>query len=253
MTTWPPRYSTTADVMREHIMQRNFSGLNGKVHCVLVLSEEEVCHTYSREAACKLMAAMDEMGVEVILDKGNIRSHKKLIPTLEKYPDNPILVVDDDVIQRAAWLRTFWEDNKKYPDTIIYGQSLSRISVENGIIHEKRSIMPSSIAGKESIDLKPASGAAGTLFPAHTFTDERFFDRELFMKVSPTSDETWQYAFAMIEHPKFRCLSKCNMTTFAGANQECALWNTNRNLYDKIHNDIANAVPEYLEALQRLL
>ena len=253
MTTWPPRYSTTASVMQEHIFQRKASGLEDKVHCVLVLSEEEACSTYSRENACKLMAAMDEMGVEVIIDKGNIRSHKKLIPTIEKYPNNPILVVDDDAIQRAAWLSTYVEDHAMYPDTIIYGQSQSRISVNDGIIHEERSMMPSSRAGKESIDLKPASGAAGTLFPAHTFKDERFYDRELFMKVSPTSDETWQYAFAMIEHPKFRCLSKCNMTTFAGANQECALFNTNRNLYDKIHNDIAKAVPDYLEALQRLL
>lgn len=253
MTTWPPRYTTTAEVMACYIQQRHKSGLDEKVHCVLVFSEEEACSTYSRQNACKLMAAMDEMGVEVIIDKGNIRSHKKLIPTLEKYPNNPILVVDDDVIQRDAWLSTYIEDHSIYPDTIIYGQSQSRISVKDGIIHEERSIMPSSKAGKESIDLKPASGAAGTLFPAHTFTDERFFDRELMMKVSPSSDETWQYAFAMIEHPKFRCLSRCNLTTFANANQDCALFKTNRNLYDKTHNDIARAVPDYLEALERLL
>lgn len=253
MTTWPPRFTSAVVAMSSIIEQRKEDSLADKVHCVLVLSEEEVSSTYTRKAACELMRKMDEIGVEVIIDRGNIRSHKKLLPTHVKYPCNPILVVDDDVLQRKGWLRTFVNDHKKFRNDIIFGQSSSRMTVSNGIIHEERTPMPCSRAGKWSVNLKPANGAAGTLYPAGTFSDDRFYDRKLMMKVSPSSDETWQYAFAMIEHPSFRCLSGCNMPMSAGARQDCALWNTNKDLYDKIHNDIARAVPDYLEALERLL
>lgn len=253
MTTWPPRFTSAVVAMSSIIEQRKEDSLADKVHCVLVLSEEEVSSTYTRQAACELMRKMDEIGVEVIIDRGNIRSHKKLLPTHVKYPCNPILVVDDDVLQRKGWLRTFVNDHKKFRNDIIFGQSCSRMTVSNGIIHEERTPMPCSRAGKWSVNLKPANGAAGTLYPKGTFSDDRFYDRKLMMKVSPSSDETWQYAFAMIEHPSFRCLSGCNMPMSAGARQDCALWNTNKDLYDKIHNDIARAVPDYLEALERLL
>lgn len=253
MTTWPPRFTSAVAAMSEIVEQRKAYNLADKVHCVLTLSEEEVSATYSRQEACELMRKMDEIGVEVIIDRGNIRSHKKLMPTLAKYPCNPILVVDDDCIQREGWLNTFVCDHSKHPDDIIYGTSRSRMTVNNGIIHEERKHLTCSKAGEWSVNLKPANGAAGTLYPACTFNDDRFFDRKLMMTVSPSSDETWQYAFAMIEHPSFRCLSDCNFPYNACARQDCALWNTNRNLYDKIHNDIAHAVPDYLEALERLL
>ena len=85
MTTWPPRYSTTADVMGA-IVEQIEPDMRDRVHCVLVLSEEECSSTNNRLQACLLMDTMEDMGVEVIIDCGNIRSHKKLMPTLEKYP-----------------------------------------------------------------------------------------------------------------------------------------------------------------------
>ena len=253
MTTWPPRFSSAIVAMSSIIQQRKNASLTDDVHCVIVLSEEEVCSTSTRSSACRLIDKMEKLGVEVIIDKGNIRSHKKLIPTLEKYPNNPILVVDDDSIQREGWLKTFVDNHRRYPDAIIYGQSRSRISICNGEIREENSYLTYGRPGESSIDLKPASGASGTLYPAHTFTDERFFDRELMMRVSPSSDETWQWAFAIINRSKFRCLSSHNLPYSAGANQECALYHTNRNLYNKIHNDIANAIPEYYAALEEAL
>ena len=99
MTT--PRFTSAVVAMSSIIEQRKEDSLADKVHCVLVLSEEEVSSTYHQ--ACELMRKMDEIGVEVIIDRGNIRSHKKLMPALGKYPCNPILVVDDDVLQRKGW------------------------------------------------------------------------------------------------------------------------------------------------------
>lgn len=252
MTTWPPRFAVAYEAMAVIVEQVKYGNLQDRVHCVMVLSEEEACATETRRAACHLMCEMYKLGVEVIIDRGNIKSHKKLIPTLEKYPNNPILVVDDDNVQWPGWLKTFVSDHDKHPDDIIYGQSLSHIELQGDRIVEVREQgIPFENAGKVTVNMKPANGSAGTLYPAHTFTDPRFFDRELFMRLSPTSDETWQWAFAKIVGKTFRQMSGNNMPMLLGAPPDSALWHINKDKYTDIHNAIAAEIPEYLQALKK--
>ena len=106
-------------------------------------------------------------------------------------------------------------------------------------------------AGKVTSNMKPANGAAGTIYPPHTFTDPRFFDRELFMRLSLTSDETWQWAFAKIAGKTFRQMSGNNMPMMLGAPPDSALFHLNKEKYTDIHNAIAKEIPEYLEALKK--
>ena len=251
MTTWPPRFAVARQAMAAIVEQVKADNLHDRVHLVMVLSEDEVCYAETRSEACELISKMEKLGVEIIYDRGNIRSHKKLIPTLEKYPNNPILVVDDDNAQCKGWLKTFVVDHDQHPDDIIYGQSLSRVELQGDRIVETRVPFAYEQTGNVTVNMKPASGAAGTLYPAHTFTDPRFFDRELFMRLSPTSDETWQWAFAKIVGKTFRQLSGCNIPFMLSAPPDSALWHINKDKYTDIHNAIAAEIPEYLEALKK--
>lgn len=250
MTTWPPRYKDAMEAMYRIVEQRDADRLRDDVHCVLVLSKEE-CKENVREAN-ELKAYMDWLGVEVIYDSGNIRSHKKLIPTIEQYPDYPVLVVDDDGLQAEHWLSTFVADHRKHPTDIIYGMSLSRVFLFDGKIVDDYGNIPHTIQipGEVSTDKKPASGASGTLYPAHTFTDPRFFDRKLMMRLSPTSDEVWSFAFAKMARRTFRCLSQCNYPQIMDSNQDVALFKVNYGHYNEIHNAIAQEFPEYVESLK---
>jgi len=243
MTTWPPRAKDALVAMSVIAQQREKCNLQDYFHLVLVLSDEE---NFEKSDLINKMRAMD---VEVLYDKGNIRSHKKLIPTIEKYPDNPILVVDDDAIQHDWWLSTFLKDHQEKPNDIIFGQSRSRIVCTNSHIHEVAADFVPGICYK---DMKPSSGAAGTLYPAGTFSDSRFFDRKLFMRLSPSSDEVWQWVFATIKGCNFRSLSGANYPTSFGACQAVSLFSENKDKYDNIHNLIASEVPEYLEAIKQI-
>lgn len=247
MTTWPPRFSDALTAMRHLIQQRNTDGLQSRIHPVLVLSQDEV--NQARQQAGNLAMEMKKMRVQILYDKGNIRSHKKLIPVIEKFPDNPVLVVDDDILQAPGWLRTFVEDHDRHPNDIIYGQGNSRVFVKDFHIIEEWGAVSFYSPGDVTIGVKPASGAAGTLYPPHTFTDPRFFDRNLLMKLSPTSDETWQYAFAMMAGKRFRMLSDSFFPSMFGSNQQVALCNYNKDRYTEIHNRIWSAIPEYLHSL----
>lgn len=252
MTTWPPRFAVAQQAMAAIVGQVKADNLHDRVHLAMVLSEDEVCYAETRSEACELIGKMEKLGVEVILDRGNIKSHKKLIPTLEKYPNNPVLVVDDDNEQWTGWLKTFISDYDQHPNDIIYGQSLSHVELQGDrIVEVREQSIPFENAGKVTYNMKPANGAAGTIYPAHTFTDPRFFDRNLFMRLSPTSDETWQWAFAKIAGKTFRLMSGNNMPMMLGAPPDSALWHINKDKYTDIHNAIASEIPEYLQALKK--
>lgn len=246
MTTWPPRGRSCIEAYMNIVQQR----YSEPVKFILVLSKDE----WTAESSKTIVDAMNGMDVQVMWDDGNRLSHKKLMPVLERYPNEDILVVDDDVTHQDGWLQTFINDHKKHPKDIIYGVSISKVEIIDGRIFEDtvhRGLYVSQ--GKVTRNEKPANGAAGTLYPAGTFTDQRFFDRKAYMKLCPTSDETWQWAWAVIEGRKHRCLSGCNFPHALNANQECALWNINRNKYSNYHNAIAEAYPEYKEKLLSLI
>ena len=49
----------------------------------------------------------------------NIRSYKKLIPALEKYPDTLIVTADDDIFYRPDWLKILYDAHAENPDCLV--------------------------------------------------------------------------------------------------------------------------------------
>ena len=139
-------------------------------------------------------------GIEIIWYKKNIRSHKKLIPTLKKYPNNPILIIDDDNKRDDGFIQAFLDDHKKYPNDIIFGYSRFVFNKNYKFMKRKK------IKENEYILARPSNGLGGTLYPPNTFTDKRFFYENIFMKLPPSSDEIWQWCFVIIENKNFRKL-----------------------------------------------
>lgn len=245
MTTWPIRCQNAVEAMRSIVFQQH----TVPVKYMLALSLEE-----KDGIPDSVLNAMRDMGVEVIWDNGNVKSHKKLMPAIERYPDSPIIVVDDDMLQKDGWLQAFIDDHIAHPYDIIYGQSGSVVEIHadrifEGIAQRGNYTTPGAV----TFNVKPANGSAGTLYPAGTITDPRFFDRSLYMRLSPTSDETWQWAFAVMAGRTFRCLSSHNYPDVGSADQRCALFKQNIFQYTKIHNDIACVMPEYKVKLQELI
>ena len=253
MTTWPPRAQSAVNAMRYLVKQKH----SVPVRFVLALSLDEWNYDGLRTSLPSpkdLLRQMEVLGVEVLWESGNTFSHKKLMPTLNKYHNSAIIVVDDDVRQQDGWLQTFIDDHTAHPTDIIYGSSTSRVDIINNRIVEgmaQRNIYINP--GKVTYSIKPANGASGTLYPANTFTDSRFFDKSLYMHLCPTSDETWQWAWAVIESRQHRCLSDHNHPSLIESNQECALWHINRDIYTMYHNNIAREIPIYKDKLQSLI
>ncbi len=238
MTSFPPRIKDVAKVWFS-IFQQNVD--KEQYHCVLVLAEPEFPNK-EKDLPIDLQTIINNGLVELIWHPTNIKSHKKLMPTLAKYPNADILVIDDDVIRPQGWLKCFIEDHKKYPEDIITGLITFRL-YNNTFTRFSNERTGNTNYGKIIPDGRPANGHGGTLYPAHTFNDQRFFDENLFMKLSPSSDESWQFFFNRLEHKNIRLISKAfNIWNFVKGSQEqrTALWRVNvpNNGYDKIWNNL---------------
>lgn len=174
MTSYPGRIHCVKDAMESITSQGK--GLN--CHYVLVLAEPEFPNKES-DLPIDLLDFINNEGVELIWYPKNIRSHKKLIPTLKKYPNNAILVTDDDVIRQEGWLQMFVDDHAKYPNDVIAG-AIAWYFSKNLILKRfdtLKCVNTGPINGIPNIIYRfarPANGLGGTLYPAYTFTDPMF-------------------------------------------------------------------------------
>ena len=244
MTSYPKRIKYVAKAFAS-ILMTNVP--KNEYHCVLTLSKLEF-PKLEKDLPDDLQVIIASDLIEVIWTEDNQRSHKKLMPTLAKYPNDPILIIDDDVYRTEAWLRSFIETHKKYPHDIIVGAFWKKFVLKNNDVVETTCMndtyKTTKYAGKIMKGYKPANGTGGTLYPPGTFQDQRFFDKDLYMKLSPSSDETWQFCFNIIERRTFRQLPIAHNERFIGDSQKFAM-NKNGERYKQIYQDLYKAFPEF--------
>lgn len=203
---------------------------------ILWLAEDE----YSPENIPSSLAALQAYGLEIGYCK-DIRSYKKLIPTLKAYPEHTIITVDDDVIYPSDHIEKLYEASKKYPDTVICHLA-HRVAFEEGN-NERQSTAniasyknwPTAISNKEpAVDVFPV-GMGGVLYPVNCL-DEEVLNEEAFTKLCPHADDIW---FKLMAHKK-GTLSKVLDEPMALSeylhipdSQQSALWHVNY-----VHNDV---------------
>ena len=224
-------------------------------HCVLVLATPQFP---GKKLPNDLKKLIDSGEVELIWHPTDIKSHKKLMPVLKKYPDNPILVIDDDIIRREGWLRTFITDHQRHPNDIIAGTF--QFFLDKDLQFQRMmDFKEENAKGKNGVPnivfnfARPANGCAGTLYPAHTFTDPRFFDEKLFMRLSPTSDESWQFCFNIMADKTMRQTSvlfdESKDVLPNTQNMQTALFRVNRSKYPEIFEKLYQEFPEFKRKL----
>lgn len=127
-------------------------------------------------------------GVEFMFCE-DIRSYKKLIPTLRLYPNNVIITVDDDLYYNRhliEWLlASYTHSNKR----VIFGTNATRVTSSDGH-YLPYSQWESNRSGSSELCL---IGCGGILYPPSVF-DEEILKKELFMSLAPTADDLWFWA-----------------------------------------------------------
>lgn len=257
LTSWPKRIKFVPKVLYS-LLNQNID--KSKYHIVLVLAEPEFPNL-ENDLPSDLRLFLDNDLIEIIWYKHNILSHKKLMPTLAKYPDNAIIVTDDDILRPKDWLATFITDYEKYPNDILVGACVFGIEFNNEKFNPCKKIRYDDISlyGKIITNRRPANGFGGVLYPPHTFNDERFYDEALMMKLSEYSDESWQFCFNIIENKTLRYISKFGKfheyllpDIFESSMSKIRLSNKSK-WYDVIFENLFKEFPEFEKKLREKL
>lgn len=135
----------------------------------------------------------------------DIRSYKKLIPTLKRYPDACIITTDDDIYYEKNWLKKLYEEHKKYPNDVCC-HLVYKITHDNDKINTyQKWIHNYKIYDSDrSIFLL---GASGVLYPKGVFYKD-ILNNDLFMKLAPIADDMWFWFMVNLNEKSIRQIKK---------------------------------------------
>lgn len=134
-------------------------------------------------------------GLEVRIYKPDIRSYKKLIPTLLEFPNDIIITIDDDIIYDFNLIEKLIRSYSENPSYIHAARTHVMTFDNDGNLKNYADWRwMNSLAEKNSHLF--FTGVGGVLYPPHSL-DQEVFNEEVFTKIAPTADDVWFNAMAL--------------------------------------------------------
>ena len=137
------------------------------------------------------VAALRTKGVEIRYCE-DMKSYKKLLPTLTLCPDEPILTIDDDVIYPKALVAQFWQEHGTHPTAII------ATHVYDADRTKPYAQWSDAQAGSQALTYF-AVGAGSIFYPAHCLP-MTMMNYALAAKYAPLADDVWFWAASIVTH-----------------------------------------------------
>lgn len=136
---------------------------------------------------------LQDRGLEIAFCK-DIRSYKKLVPALCKYPNDAIITIDDDLIYEYDLLEHLIVAYQKCPD-YIYCHRAHKISFN------KEQLDKYNQWGWEQVSDTPShynfpTGCGGVLYPPHSL-DSEVTNESVFLDICKYADDVWFKAMAL--------------------------------------------------------
>ncbi|WP_405398539.1 glycosyltransferase family A protein [Maribacter sp. Asnod2-G09] len=124
-------------------------------------------------------------------------SHRKLIHSLELFPNDIIVTCDDDMLYRPNWLRLLHEEHLSHPKKIIANQTRYITYKKTGELQSYKSWVFDRYSKFKSSAVIPI-GAEGVLYPPNSLS-EKVTDSTLFLELAPKADDLWFKAMAYLK------------------------------------------------------
>ncbi|WP_334084301.1 hypothetical protein [Helicobacter typhlonius] len=178
---------------------------------ILWLSRDEFL--YKEKDLPQSVLRFTNYGLQIRWCEGNIKSYKKLIPTLREYADCIIVTADDDVCYPHDWLLRLYSAYKTTPQYIHCHRAHRIIFDENGEIlpYMKWQLRISHKHTYPSF-LNFFTGVGGVLYPPHCLYND-VLKEELFLRLAPLQDDFWFFAMALLNGVKINVVED-NYTEF---------------------------------------
>jgi len=135
----------------------------------------------------------------------DIGPYTKLIPALKEFPDDIIVTADDDIYYPRNWLELLYNAYLKEPQYIHCHRAHSITFDENKNIN-KYSKWTAEVSNVDLSFCNFITGSGGILYPPKSFYKD-VLNEQLFLKLSPTADDIWFWAMAVLNNTKINVIT----------------------------------------------
>ncbi len=152
---------------------------------ILWLSQDE----WTDSTLPKHVAQLKRYGVEIRFCE-DMRSYKKLLPTLLLLPDEDIITVDDDILYPKSLIHYLIDSHLQYPNMIIAPLMKRPLKKENQLLPYTQWYC--EILTEPDISYLPLGGS-GCYYPKHSLASY-VTDYALAHQYAPLADDVWFWA-----------------------------------------------------------
>lgn len=191
LTTYGERIYTVYKTI-ESIMEQSVKA----DRIILWLSADE----FSLNLLPEILKKMMVRGLEIKFCK-DLRSYKKLIPTIKLCPDNLIITVDDDMIYPKDMIEGMYKTHLKYPDCIVfnYGCEIT--------LDKDKNVLPYDLWKDYGDFTKPSLmymgiGVGGIMYSENLLHGDVVNEKD-FKMLAPFADDLWFKIMAYRKNVKY--------------------------------------------------
>ena len=148
-----------------------------------------------------VLKRQQERGLEIKYCE-DLRSYKKLIPSLEAFPDDVIITIDDDNFYHFDLLENFINAFRKNPN-LIYCSRAHKIKLKNKNKLRAYKHWIHNYQGQEASLLIFPTGSGGVLYPPGCLNKE-VTNKKIFLDICRYADDVWFKAMALLNDTKAR-------------------------------------------------
>ena len=157
----------------------------------------------------------------------DLRSYKKLLPTLRKYPDDIIVTVDDDAYYDSELLSSLYNAYLQNGNNI-YARRVVKLELNSN--NELQSISARKYLYQDNFNptfLHQLIGAFGVMYPPHSLHKD-VYDIEKIKRLLPTHDDVYFWAMAVLNNTRIQTVLGYNADiNYIEGSQDCGLIHIN--------------------------
>ena len=139
---------------------------------------------------------LKQFGLEVRYCE-DIKSFKKIVPTLELYPDALIVTADDDLFYKKTMISDLYS-NYLADSTRLYVHRAHRPTFDSAENLQPYDMWQTAVNDSSESPLFPTTGG-GCLYH-RSFLYKDVCNKDLFMSLTPKADDVWLYFMAVLVH-----------------------------------------------------
>lgn len=243
LTSYPARINAVSETIKSILTQ---SFIPSKI--VLWLADEQF-PMKEKDLPTELLSLKDKgLSIEWCED---IRSYKKLIPSLIRYANKIIVTADDDVIYDKNWLSQLVMTHIEFPNDIICHRA-HKIVFDDSENFSSYKSWEKEFKSNHSSSEYLFTGVGGVLYPVGSLYQDTI-DKNLFLNICPHGDDLWFWAMSVLQGTKIRIVKdSCFKIDFVPGTQDVALWirNVQKNGNDVMLQALDKYYPEIKNKLQ---